>query len=209
MFNDRSRTVILDLGSGNTCNNDRECIKEMIDSIPQTSKFDVVLKWQLFKEAGPNVPLTQNSFDFAYNYAKVLGFKTTASVFDLGSLQYLLRYDIPFVKLANSSRFEYLIKEVPFQIPVYLSWDGMRDFTYLFFDEILACVSEYPAKIETYVGLFDEKDLHDAISDHTVGLELFKKYKPYIWEKHYKLKDSTGLDAGPFAVTPNELKEIF
>jgi sialic acid synthase SpsE len=203
------RQIILDCGSGNTCLNNMSYVIQMIDSVPKLNGPEIILKWQLFKEAGENIPLEREIFDFAYAYAEIQGFKTTASVFDIESLQYLLRYNVPFVKIANSSHLEYLIKKVPFQIPVYLSWDGMRDFTYPFFDETLACVSEYPAKIETYIELFDEKDLHDAISDHTIGLELFKKYKPYIWEKHYKLKDSTGLDAGPFAITPDELKRNF
>jgi hypothetical protein len=37
---------------------------------------------------------------------------------------------------------------------------------------------------------------------------LFRKFEPEIIEMHYKLPDSTGLDAGPFARTPEQLAEI-
>jgi len=63
-------------------------------------------------------------------------------------------------------------------------------------------VSKYPSSIDDY------SDNAPFISDHTIGLELWHRNKPLIWEKHYKLPDSTGLDAGPFAITPDELKEV-
>ncbi len=46
------------------------------------------------------------------------------------------------------------------------------------------------------------------ISDHTIGFDLFNMVKPKIWEKHLIMKGDKGLDAGPFAVTPEDLKEI-
>jgi hypothetical protein len=47
-----------------------------------------------------------------------------------------------------------------------------------------------------------------AISDHTTSWDLFNKYNPEIIEWHYKLSDSIGLDAGDFARTPEQLKEV-
>ena len=49
---------------------------------------------------------------------------------------------------------------------------------------------------------------HGPISDHTTDFQLYNKYKPKIYECHYKLEDSTGLDAGEFARTPEQLAEI-
>ncbi|MDD5356257.1 MAG: hypothetical protein PHY56_06965, partial [Candidatus Omnitrophica bacterium] len=85
----------------------------------------------------------------------------------------------------------------------------------------LLCISEYPAKIEQYEKAFNKQHIsklsidligklnaHCSVSDHIVGLNLYKKYQPQIWEKHFKLPKSTGLDAGPFAITPEELREI-
>ena len=41
------------------------------------------------------------------------------------------------------------------------------------------------------------------------GLNLWYEQKPAIWEKHFCLeRDSGNPDSGPFAVTPNQLKEI-
>jgi sialic acid synthase SpsE len=78
----------------------------------------------------------------------------------------------------------------------------------------LICVSEYPSNIEKYQNIINEIEslleckLSLNISDHTVGLDLYKRYKPRIWEKHFRLPESTGLDAGPFAIKPEELREI-
>ena len=48
----------------------------------------------------------------------------------------------------------------------------------------------------------------DGISDHTVDFGLWNKHHPKIIEWHYKLLDSTGLDARDFARTPEQLSEI-
>jgi sialic acid synthase SpsE len=50
---------------------------------------------------------------------------------------------------------------------------------------------------------------YQAMSDHTVGLELWNKYHPTVWEKHVCLEhNDTNPDAGAFAITPEELKEV-
>ena len=213
--------IILDFGSGNTCQNDKAIVKRMIDELRDidTGKNEVIIKWQLFEEAEGNIPLNHSMFGYAYGYAKKLGYKTTSSVFDKPSLDFLLKYDIPFVKIANRRDLDWLVGEVPRKLPVYISYkdsDELSDLvekikTSYGDDKFLQCVSKYPATIEEYekhgewVGLLYR---YKAISDHTIGLDLLKKYQPQIWEKHYKLNDSTGLDAGPFAITPEELSEI-
>jgi sialic acid synthase SpsE len=50
--------------------------------------------------------------------------------------------------------------------------------------------------------------LNFGISDHTTDFTLWHKYHPSIIEWHFKLEDSTGLDAGSFARTPEMLEEI-
>ena len=211
--------IILDFGSGNTCKNDITYIKRMIDELAKvdTGKHEVIIKWQLFIKAGDNIPLDPYKFDLAYRYAKEYGYKTTSSVFDLNSLKHLLEYDIPFVKIVNNRRLDWLIGEVPRKVPVYVSASGtqtIRDKSEWFGlsvynGHIMKCISKYPADIREYEIKYHEwLNFNGPISDHTIGLELFKKYEPDIWEKHYKLPDSTGLDAGPFAITPEELKEI-
>jgi sialic acid synthase SpsE len=184
----------------------------MIDGLKaiDTGKHEIIIKHQLFEKAGDNIPLDHLIFNEAFYYAKALGYKTTSSVFDLNSLRLLLDYDIPFVKIANRRDLDWLIGEVPRKIPVYVSIDNIAIDIELYTKnfKILCCVSEYPAKNELYEDYFPKVLLQDGISDHTIGLNLFKKYQPRIWEKHYKLFGSTGLDAGPFAITPEQLKEI-
>lgn len=201
--------LILDLGSGNTCCNECTTILKMIDAIPYDPR--IILKWQLFQSAGKNIPLERECFKFAYEYAINKGFKTTASVFDNASLWYLLQFDVPFVKIACNQEYYPLIGDVPRKIPVYASFMTIFDYNELEYCKTelkMACIPNYPSSIGEYEALFMEHELKEAISDHTEGTELFEKYKPRIFECHFKLESSTGLDAGPFAKTPDQIKKI-
>jgi sialic acid synthase SpsE len=213
--------IILDFGSGNTNKNNWDYTKKMIDELKavDTGKHEVIIKWQLFLEAGKNIPLTQWNFNRAYNYAKELGYKTTSSVFDKESLDFLLQFDVPFVKIANNRKLDWLIGEVPRNVPIYLSISENSEDPYFHIDHLppmvmipeittLACVSDYPADILKYENKFNRGYLRAGISDHTTNWDLFNKYKPEIIEVHYGLEDSTGLDAGPFMRTPSALKEV-
>jgi hypothetical protein len=129
-------------------------------------------------------------------------------VFDLPSLDWLLSwplpYELPFIKIANNRELDWLIGEIPRKYKVYKSVSTMKEY----YDDReggvypLFCVSEYPANIKGYPKTVRR------ISDHTIGLRLWHRNYPSILEKHYKLSDSTGLDAGDFAITPSKLKEI-
>ena len=201
--------IVLDFGSGNTCKNKKEYIKTMYDELKKvdTGKNEIIVKWQLFSIAGDNIPLTQDMFDYAYNYGKELGYKVTSSIFDKESLEFLLQYKIPFVKIANNRMLDFLIKYIPRSIPLYIS--KARDLFGNYKNKIVEefwCVSKYPATIEDYEKL--PLKIGCNISDHTTDFELFNKYQPKICEMHYKLDYSTGLDAGEFSRTPEQLKEI-
>lgn len=202
--------IILDFGSGNTCKNDWDYAKRMIDEMHavNTNKHEVIIKWQLFKKAGDNIPLDIGIFNSAYFYAESLGYETTASVFDDESLERLLAYDIPFIKISNNREYDYLIEYIPRGVPVYVSVAHEQEETAKHVDVRLSCVSKYPAQYMDYDRLFFSLDLKRGISDHTTDWELFKTWKPRVYECHYKLDDSTGLDAGEFARTPVMLKEI-
>ena len=216
--------IILDFGSGNTCKNDLSYVKRMIDELKavDTGKHEIVIKWQLFTKAGDNTPLRPMAFEYAYRYAAKLGYQTTASVFDVESMAYLLQYDIPFVKIANRPDLYWLAGEVPRKIPVYVSTGHMKKIKGNIFDkilelhatELLVCVSKYPATLKDYEDAFTWETYSEEghalvnISDHTTDFTLYHKYKPEIYECHYKLEDSTGLDAGDFARTPEQLAEV-
>lgn len=220
--------IILDMGSGNTCRNDEKIVKKMLDELKKVDTgnhgHEIIIKFQLFQKAGLNIPLEHGVFGYAYMYAKELGYKTTASIFDKKNLNFLLDwYEVPFVKIANNRELDWLIGEIPRKVPVYVSYGNKEDWIdrELSPNVYMLCVSNYPATIDDYREKFGDYFLNLSsqreflirpedwgISDHTIGLELFKKYKPTIWEKHYKLHDSTGLDSGDFAITPEELGEI-
>ena len=198
--------IILDMGSGNTCRNDKREIQRMIESVYEvdTGKHAVVLKWQLFNEAKPNIPLTHESFEYAYQIANDLGYQTTASVFDLENLNYLKKFEIPFIKIACRQDLYWLIKHCGKHMVILSSEDTGR----VDCDVQLACIRKYPAKLSEYEKTFDADQL-SYVSDHTVGWELFNKYNPVVIEKHFvyeRLNDNP--DAGMFAVTPDELSEV-
>jgi sialic acid synthase SpsE len=200
--------IILDFGSGNTCKNNTAYVKMMIDSLAEvdTHKHNVVIKWQLFNNAPPNVPLLPLVFDYAYNYAERKGYKTTASVFGEMSLRLLLQFDIPFVKIACRPDLYYLMGKVPRETPVYASYDGEQAVNLLWNTNTrwMFCVPEYPAPAGKYLMLPSS-----YISDHSVGLTVYKTILPKIWEKHYVLeRDAGNPDGGAFAITPLELSEI-
>jgi sialic acid synthase SpsE len=207
------------MSSGNSCRNDKAIVKQMIDAIKaiDTGKHEIILKWQLSLDDGINVPLDHDVFDYAYKYGNEQGYKVTSSVADLESLKFLLQYEVCFVKIPNDRGLDWLIGYVPRMIPIYVSYGESMDYCKNLGCncKTLACISKYPATIEEYekefsMGLVIPKCILNGgrISDHTIGLDLFKKYQPRIWEKHFKLPDSTGLDAGEFAILPEELREI-
>lgn len=206
---------ILDFGSGNTCQNDYGIIERMIDELDDCNlsfKEDIIIKWQLFESAGDNTPLWWSSFNHAYLYALEKGYATTASVFDRESVEDLLKFEIPFIKIANRKDLWPLTRLVPRGIPLLISitetggmlppvdWNGLT--------KMMCCISEYPASLKQYEEIFMSDLLSYAVSDHTMDWKLYLKYRPQYYECHYKLEDSTGLDAGKFARTPADLKEL-
>lgn len=207
--------IILDFGSGNTCKNDFNYVKRMIGELRaiDTGKHEVIIKWQLFKKAGDNIPLNEVIFIKAYNYAKTKGYKTTSSVFDKESLDFLLQFDIPFIKIANIRETDYLMDYIPRKIPIVISQDADQLFNPQRYQENitkLLCVRKYPATMNDYEENNNLLYLMDniGISDHTAHYGLWYKYSPQIIEWHYGLEDSTGLDAGIFMRTPKQLAEI-
>jgi len=204
--------IILDFGSGNTCKNDIKYVERMIDELKavDTGKHEIIIKWQLFTHAPPNERLGLVVFEHAYNYAAEKGYKTTASVFDKRSLWFLLSFDVPFVKIANRPDLYWLAGEVPRRIPVYVSGnaDFYAEFKWQNGDIPLACISDYPATALQYYDQFGAMLSRGHISDHTTCFQLWHEWQPTTIEWHYKLADSTGLDAGDFARTPAQLEGI-
>lgn len=217
--------IILDFGSGNTCQNNKEYIKKMYDELKKvdTDKHEIVVKWQLFKEAGKNILLTHECFDYAYKYGTELGYKVTSSVFDKESLDFLLQYNIPFVKIANNRNLDYLIEYVPRGIPIYIS-HTIKDIDMRWEREInkygnvikMFCMSKYPSMLEDYEKQYKDKEnsyflenLWKYVSDHTINFDLWYRYQPDIVEWHFVLKhDKNNLDGGLFARTPRQLSEV-
>jgi sialic acid synthase SpsE len=213
-------TIILDCGFGAQCKNDPTIIKKMIYAIKEidSDRHKIIFKWQLFKkEIIPNLePLTYDNFSLAYHVANKLGYETTSSVFDEDSLEFLELFKVPWIKIA--ARPELHTKLLPkVTKKIVASVKHPHDFALTRKHDIveniicyLHCIAKYPATIEEYETVWDMSELQHSISDHTIGLKLFKKYKPLWWEKHYLLErepidDPFGND---WYATADELKEI-
>ena len=205
--------IILDVGSGNTLK-DMDTARRMVDEIKaiDTGKHTIIFKAQLFENQPPNVPLHRGIFGYLYEYANEQGYKCTASVFDKESLNYLLRFEVPFIKIACRPELYWLIGEIPRKIKVYVSGTNQQAEAYFHPDTKIIgmfCVPKYPALFSEYDQYLTDIEEY-AISDHSPGIELIKKHHNTIsiWEKHLKLPESIGPDAGSFAITPKELRSI-
>jgi len=200
--------IILDI-SPNTHKNSIKYLKQMIDEVAKidSKKHEIVIKHQLFLKAPPNLPLDRLVFSRAYEHAKARGYKTTASVFDLDSLNFLMQYDVPFIKVSCNSKYHWLVDEIPRKYNVYVS--SVRDEMKYFRDDdnmyVMECVPKYPADLEEYEG-----NEYDYYSDHTIGLGLWYKFEPQIWEKHLVIhkNKADNPDSGEFSCTPEELREV-
>ena len=197
--------LIVDMGSGNTCQNSVDKACTMVKEIADLGIKDTVIKWQLFQKAGDNIPLNHEVFERAYRYAAILGLRTTASVFDNKSLGFLMTFGVPFIKIANTNNSKDMIKAIPETMPIVISTDdkdykGSRDDA-----KIIYTISKYPADKKDYEKFGDK--LKKGISDHTDNFDLYHKYKPEIYEIHYKPENATGLDAGKFARTLKQIQE--
>lgn len=200
--------LILDVGSGASLP-DQATARRFVDEVAKRDgkKHKIVFKAQLFQSAPPNVPLLHEVFAALHGYGMSQGYAVTASVFDKPSLDFLLAFDPPLVKIACRPKLYWLAGEVPRKVPVYMSADlrnQENEEVAKWASEVLCCVPKYPAKVADYKWA-----PLAAVSDHTYGWELLKSSKgPEIWEKHLVLKDTTGPDDGPWAVLPEELEEI-
>lgn len=206
--------IILDFGSGNSCQNNKKTVQRMYDNLDLVDSREkkVVVKWQLFERwsAGKNTVLRKDIFDFAYEYGIKKGYMVTASVGDIGSLRFLMNfYDTPFVKLKNDRTLDYLMDYIPEFKAIFLSRGLHNDTKHINKSNRMTklwCVSKYPADYSDYDKLPLSK--HCNISDHTANFDLYHKYQPDIYECHYKLHDTKGLDSGVFARTPEQLMEV-
>lgn len=152
-----------------------------------------------------------------------------ASVFDLESLEYLLRLDLPIVKVSS---FE--IIHIPLlqaisscQKPVILSTGmasdsevsdavkilGTSDAANLC---LLECISAYPANPENYSikRMLKRKHLHNVevgISDHTlsnIASILAVSHGAVVVEKHFLLDKSVKTLDSSFSIGPDELRRL-
>jgi sialic acid synthase SpsE len=202
--------IILDMGSGNGQGNDIAYQKKAIDTVADmdSRKHQVVLKYQLeVKDDPPNKHLDRDVFRAAYNYGSESSYGVTSSVFDESSLDFLLGFPTPFVKIACRPDLYPLIHRIAPRMPVMVSVAGrvVLPIHCMF----LHCIPKYPADMAEYEATFAEGMLKATVSDHVKGLELWNHYHPAVWEKHFVLeRDATNPDAGVFSITPDQLKEV-
>jgi sialic acid synthase SpsE len=208
-------TLILEMQDGMMCKNSKSVVKDMIDAAINniSSNINLIFKWQLYTKIKTYVeiiPLKHEIFEFAYQYAALLGYKTTASVFDQESLNYLQKFNVPFIKIACKTDlydFRKNMWSLDGNFKTVISVENKNDFaTMAASGSLLCCIPKYPAMISEYESEFGEL-LYYGISDHTVGLDLYNKYMPVLYEKHFYMD---GLDSWDkdWAIKPEELQKL-
>lgn len=205
--------LILEMQDGMMCRNDKSIVKNMIDKAIENKPdhIDLIFKWQLYTKIKTYVeiiPLKHDIFKYAYEYAKSLGYKTTASVFDVENLEYIKQFDVPFIKIAcQTDKYEFRksMWSLLGDYKAVLSVENKNDFKSKVFDAtLLCCIPKYPAAIEEYESEFDSL-LYYGISDHTIGLDLYFKYRPIVFEKHFYIDGLDSWDRN-WAITPDMIK---
>jgi sialic acid synthase SpsE len=218
-----NKVIILDFGSGETNANTEEFM-EMVDKIihykeHNKSKNRIIVKFQLFtKESVPYLkPLEKDFFKFAYAYCLAAGLECTASVFDLSSIGYLLGFRPAAFKIAARENLYDLIDLLPLNQEIFVSVDNVAKMQYLY-DKFgngfghklifLNCIPKYPALQEEYEEKFGH-GLSHSISDHTEGLDLYKRWQPCYFEKHVtSYHDNNIPDRSSYACTIDEIGGI-
>jgi sialic acid synthase SpsE len=212
--------IVLDMGSGETCKNDPYHVRAMIDAVDDADnrEVEIILKWQLFRggEFAHLRALHPGVFALAYDYARSKGYATTASVFDAESLDFLTGFRIPFVKYAclPSDQLPLGWDAGYWEYPRVMSYGNTEHENEIKIHSPtphrLACVREYPAKSDDYVDRFSYEQLTRGISDHTdhsLGMMMYG-YKPELYETHFCLDWQDGPDTGPFALRPEQLRDM-
>jgi len=216
------KRIILDCGGGNNTKNDKAIVKEMMDQIYDLSlKTDkeLIVKFQLFKNIKNLISLDRSVFEYAYSYCVALKLGVTASVFDINSLYYFISvfptFRTPSIKIACRDFLYNYIKRIPNSYEIFVSVDSTakrNELKKLYPDKnmsFLFCCPEYPAPENRYRSLF-YGNLSSGISDHCIGLDLYRRYLPDLYERHFILKhgDTDDPVGDNFCSTAREIEGI-
>ena len=209
--------VILDI-SANTHQNDPVLMRELIEAVPETVRHKVLLKTQYWtKPIPPNERTTMRGLLQFINAAKSRGYAVGTSVFDEEAVKDItltgLACRLDFVKLPCRVGTYWLADFVPRATKVYASAIDQKHGQTFRADYWLYCVPEYPADVSAYSQISNQLDYFHGVSDHSIGGLVWKaarKNRLAVYECHYVLERSdTNPDAGPFAKTPDDLREMF
>lgn len=198
---------IIDIGSGNSLTSVEQACKTIL-KVKEMAIPNSYVKFQLFQKAGNNIPLNPEIFDRAVRYCHIVGMPYGVSVFDEWSLDLAIHSGaLKFLKMANNKELHYLINKAPDEDRWIISTDDLNLKIDRHDTDIIYCISKYPAKEKDYEDKFGDK-LKQGISDHTTSWTLFKKYLPKIYECHFRLSETTGLDSGKFARLPEQFEDL-
>lgn len=203
----RMTKVIADIGSCHMAK--KEYCKEAIDLAVETKCW--AIKFQLFKDPKPNIPLPREWWGELVEYAKdrIIIF---ASVFDNEALELLRQYKSPYIKFPYPMRNQYLAMGEASKFSKVIVSCGPQDLEGHYKGFIkLFCIPEYPVLYKVDFDIIKQYGFN-GFSDHTIGwyqtFEAISTGAEYI-EKHITLdhKDINCPD-NKFALKPAELTEM-
>jgi sialic acid synthase len=178
------------------------------------------------REVRERLELSFVEYQQLIKYSAELGLIFFASAFDLVSLDFLMKLDVPVMKIASHSitNGPLLKKVAEYKIPVICSFGGTTEKDRDQAVEILSgnplvllhCVSSYPtpdhlAMLDTISYLKEKYDHPVGFSSHERGIEISVAASVLgacMIERHFTIdRAMIGLDQG-ISITPNEFSEL-
>jgi N-acetylneuraminate synthase len=163
-------------------------------------------------------------FPMIAEHAKAVGIKWFSSVFDRSSVDMLEKLDCPVYKIASFEIVDLPLiryaartgkpmiistgmairKEIDDAISAYKREDNRGGLI------LLACVSEYPAKPESY-SLTQQFERCRGVSDHTLGIEVpiaATALGAHMIEKHFTLDYKLNTEDMAFSLAPSAFRQM-
>jgi len=178
------------------------------------------------REVRERLELNFNEYKELKEYAESLGLIFCATAFDVESLDFLMRLEVPLIKVASHSvtNLELLEKIVEYDVPTICSFGGTteeeRDIAFNILKNnpliIMHCVSAYPtpdnlAKIDTISYYRKKYKVPIGFSSHEVGIDISfaaAVVGATIIERHFTLNRAMiGLDQ-TISLQPEEFAEL-
>jgi sialic acid synthase SpsE len=171
------------------------------------------VKFQLFTDKPPNIPIEYRSFYDLMEYGNKVGIEVFASVFDLDAISAAAKLGSKSIKLAYSERNNTVLID-SIQVLNFTNFYVSGDLMTTFPDNAirLYCIPQYPVPFDVDFDDLFTSGKFAGFSDHTMGISQSKSaidWGAQIIEKHYQIADRKGdTPDGRFAIVPKQVEKL-